>query len=325
MFNPLVIILFFLLKLNALYVPFSRVKSKRSPHRIDLLGRSLVLWWDKIKWRAASDICPHRQGSFSDGVITPKGDIKCGYHGWEFNGCGKCVHMPALEKVSPVKIPTFDVIEKQGLLWLTDNKNHSIDSIENLSKNNVFTEWFIQDVDTRHDLFIENAMDLLHFNHVHHGIPPFITDRYKEMKAAKKEDIMVDWYNETGFSINMGHAVQFTFYPPYTIHFDLKKFSIWASMVPLEENKTRFVSNLLIPFKTQLQRKFIEFFYFIFKPLGQIVGFEIYRQDKKQLQRQAENIKVLGRKKYMYNYVVDKPIELYNKWINEFGNTTTLL
>lgn len=322
-FNSLAIFYLLISHVETLFIPISRIRKRTTPHRIDILGNALVLWWDKIKWRSALDICPHRHGSFSDGVITPKGDIKCGYHGWEFNGCGKCVHMPALGRVDPVKINTYDVIENQGLLWLTDNKNHSIDSVTSLSKNNVFTQWFIQDVNIRHDLFIENAMDLLHFNHVHHGIPPFITDRYKEMQVAKKEDIVVDWFNQTGFSVNMGNAAQFTFYPPYTIHFDLIKFSIWASMVPLDENNTRFVSNLLIPVKNKIQRKIVELFYFIFGPLGKIVGFEIYRQDKAQLKRQSENIKKIGKKKYIYSYVVDKPIELYNKWMKEFGHEIT--
>ncbi len=316
-------VMFLLTAVDSLFIPVSRVLSKKKPHSIELLGKNLVLWWDKIKWRATSDICPHRQGSFSTGVITPNGNIKCGYHGWEFNGCGKCVHMPSLGRLDKVNIPKYDVIEKKGLLWLTDNKNHSIDSISELSKTNVFTEWFVEDVDIRHDLFIENSMDLLHFKHVHHGIPPIITDRYKEMPIAKKEDIVVDWFNQTGFSVNMGNAARFTFFPPYTLHFDLIKFSIWGSMIPLEKNKTRFITNLLVPFKHKWQERLIKFFYFLFGRLGKIIGFKIYNQDKRQLQRQSKNIEYNGKKKYIYNYVVDKPIELYNKWMKEFGHEIT--
>jgi hypothetical protein len=91
----------------------------------------------------------------------------------------------------------------------------------------------------------------------------------------------------------------------------------------LKENKTRFVSNLLIPYKYKWQKRLIKFLYFLFGPLGKILGFKIYNQDKRQLQRQSKNIEKNGKKKYIYNYVVDKPIELYNKWMREYGHEIT--
>ena len=321
--------MFLLSTVDSLFMPVSRVLSKKKPHSIELLGKDLVLWWDRIKWRATSDICPHRHGSFSSGVITPNGDIKCGYHGWEFNGCGKSTYIPELRKTEPVSIPKYDLIENEGVLWINHGeKNHSIDSISHLSKNNVFTEWMIHELDTKHDLFLENGVDFPHFHHVHHGVIPFLVNRYKKTVVANEDDITVHWYNQTGFKVSMGkndNSPEFTFYPPYSIHFDLKMFSIWLSCVPISENKTSVFSNILVPFKNKWQKRLIKFFYFLTGPINRAFGNKILRQDMRQLKDQNRNVKKLGKKKYIYNYVGYKPIELYNKWNNEFGNTTSFL
>ena len=35
-----------------------------------------------------------RLAALSDGHISGQGDIVCPYHGWEFNGEGRCTHNP---------------------------------------------------------------------------------------------------------------------------------------------------------------------------------------------------------------------------------------
>ena len=38
--------------------------------------------------------CCCRLAALSDGHISGQGDIVCPYHGWEFNGEGRCTHNP---------------------------------------------------------------------------------------------------------------------------------------------------------------------------------------------------------------------------------------
>ena len=38
--------------------------------------------------------CGCRLAALSDGHINGEGDIVCPYHGWEFNGEGRCTHNP---------------------------------------------------------------------------------------------------------------------------------------------------------------------------------------------------------------------------------------
>src|SRR5262245_24979370 len=44
---------------------------------------------------ALEDRCAHRQVPLSLGVV--QGDtLKCGYHGWAYDSCGKCIDVPYL-------------------------------------------------------------------------------------------------------------------------------------------------------------------------------------------------------------------------------------
>jgi phenylpropionate dioxygenase-like ring-hydroxylating dioxygenase large terminal subunit len=66
------------------------------------------------------DACPHR------GIELHKGRVQgchlaCAYHGWEFDGTGRCVHIPYLsdhQKLPPAKTRSFPVQEKYGVMWL---------------------------------------------------------------------------------------------------------------------------------------------------------------------------------------------------------------
>lgn len=68
----------------------------RRPHSLELLGRRLVVWRDAAnEWRAFADECPHRLAPLSEGRIEPSdGSLMCSYHGWRFDGQGRCVAIP---------------------------------------------------------------------------------------------------------------------------------------------------------------------------------------------------------------------------------------
>jgi phenylpropionate dioxygenase-like ring-hydroxylating dioxygenase large terminal subunit len=80
-------------------------------------GVPRVLWRDGAG-RAAmlEDRCPHRGAPLSQGRVCD-GAITCPYHGWRFDGAGRCLAMPA--RPAPdgdVRVPAMEVCEAGGFV-----------------------------------------------------------------------------------------------------------------------------------------------------------------------------------------------------------------
>jgi 5,5'-dehydrodivanillate O-demethylase oxygenase subunit len=62
--------------------------------RVRLLGEDLVLFKDRSgKLGLVGEFCPHRRASLAYGIPTDAG-IRCPYHGWQFDGAGRCLEQP---------------------------------------------------------------------------------------------------------------------------------------------------------------------------------------------------------------------------------------
>src|SRR3546814_20771219 len=62
------------------------LKSDR-PIGITCAGHAIALWREPDGTaRAVEDRCPHRRVPVSLGCILPDGRLRCGYHGWTFDG-----------------------------------------------------------------------------------------------------------------------------------------------------------------------------------------------------------------------------------------------
>ena len=96
------------------------------PHPVRLLGSSWVLIRLGGRWSLLPDRCPHRLaplhlGAVDDGV---RGQVlRCAYHGWAFDGGGRCVEVPALGPGARVPtsadlVPAAAIEERFGLLWV---------------------------------------------------------------------------------------------------------------------------------------------------------------------------------------------------------------
>lgn len=104
---------------------FDSVTDKTVPHRLELLGEPLVLWWDHESkvWATMSDACPHRLAPLSEGRVDEDGQIECPYHGWSFTSEGECTKIPQAASapdglLSRCRGTSFATVEKQGLIWV---------------------------------------------------------------------------------------------------------------------------------------------------------------------------------------------------------------
>ncbi len=67
---------------------------ERWTKRVRLLGEDLVLFKDRSgHFGLIGEACPHRRASLAYGIPTAEG-IRCPYHGWMFDGSGRCLEQP---------------------------------------------------------------------------------------------------------------------------------------------------------------------------------------------------------------------------------------
>lgn len=62
---------------------------------VKILGEELVVYRDKNgRYGLVGEHCPHRLASLAYGRVDDEG-IRCPYHGWKFDGAGRCLEQPA--------------------------------------------------------------------------------------------------------------------------------------------------------------------------------------------------------------------------------------
>ncbi len=156
---------------------------KTKPTQFTLLGQDLVIWWDQSVsgWRAFADQCPHRLVPLSAGRIAEDGLLECPYHGWAFNGDGRCDRIPQQpvgDRANESKracATAFSTAERQGLLFVYPGKSEnapqvSVPIIEPLEEKP--DQWVC--LNTFRDLpydaltLLENVLDSSHVPFTHH-------------------------------------------------------------------------------------------------------------------------------------------------------------
>ncbi|QBY04509.1 aromatic ring-hydroxylating dioxygenase subunit alpha [Thalassotalea sp. HSM 43] len=161
------------------------------PVKAKVLGQNLVLFRDlEGKVKCLADVCLHRGGSLSGGWVNKKRDcVVCPYHGWEYNGKGKCEKIPSEGddfKVPPrFKVDAYPVEEKYGMIWvfmgdLEEEKRYPIPPLpeyDNPEWRGLKTEFTWKAEASR---VVENGIDIAHASFVHpvFGYPSTAEDNY---------------------------------------------------------------------------------------------------------------------------------------------------
>jgi len=84
----------------------------------DVLGTRVVCYRDAAgRAVVQAAYCPHLGADLSVGQVVD-GQIRCAYHHWRFDCAGRCVDIPAGDKIPPgARIPTYPSAEAWGLIW----------------------------------------------------------------------------------------------------------------------------------------------------------------------------------------------------------------
>src|SRR5213080_1823006 len=99
----------------------SELSNEKPKKRVKVLGEDLVLFRDRRgTYGLVGEHCSHRGASLYYGFVEEDG-IRCAYHGWKYDPCGKCLEQPfeSPETGFKAKIshPAYPVAKLSGLLF----------------------------------------------------------------------------------------------------------------------------------------------------------------------------------------------------------------
>lgn len=211
--------------------------------------------------------CPHRSASLADGWVDEEG-IRCPYHGWYFDGEGRCLEQPYEDLNSAgtfkdrVTVTAYPVQELGGLLWayLGPEPAPLLPRWKSLVADAERREIGITTIPCNWLQIAENTMDPLHVEWLHQNqsnyraalvgddrqieprrhlkvdFAPFEYGIYKRRLMEGDPEDSPDW--TTGhpllFPAHLAHEFQFQFRTPiddtHTLHFVY-------TMHPTEEGK----------------------------------------------------------------------------------------
>jgi phenylpropionate dioxygenase-like ring-hydroxylating dioxygenase large terminal subunit len=145
------------------------------PFRARLFGSPYVVWRSGPggPLHAAYDECPHRAARLSQGWVAD-GNLVCPYHGWRFEGSGRCVAIPALDPSVPIapraRLQSVSAAERYGLVWLlVGEEREPIPSLVELDEGYTLIHELKEVWNASAPRMIDNALDVSHVAFVHRG------------------------------------------------------------------------------------------------------------------------------------------------------------
>ncbi|KAL3155540.1 hypothetical protein ABBQ38_011092 [Trebouxia sp. C0009 RCD-2024] len=162
------------------------------PNAVKLLGKDLVIWRDaQNQWRCFEDACPHRFAMLSEGRIEADGTLACAYHGWRFDGEGKCTTLPqsfgAAELDNAISnkkscAVSYPVQVKHHLVWVWPDAgpNNHLEAMAREvpvapellddTKCIYLHPWYMRELPYGFETLLENLVDPSHVPFTHSGI-----------------------------------------------------------------------------------------------------------------------------------------------------------
>ena len=143
---------------------------------VRLLGEDLVVYRDLSgTFGLLERHCSHRRADLSNGFVEEHG-LRCSYHGWAFDECGRCVAQP-FEDISGASerfrgaaaVRAYAVAQMAGLVfaYLGPDPVPVLPRWETFGYRNGFAQIVFAPVDCNWFQAVENDMDPVHFEWLH--------------------------------------------------------------------------------------------------------------------------------------------------------------
>lgn len=270
---------------------------------------------------AVTSLCAHRGASLCKGWL--EGDnIKCPFHGIEYDSTGKCVYVPSDGRSSErdysvFNLKTYPTKEIGGIVfvWYGDKEPDSEPDVFDIVKDDSYTYDHIEDTwNVHYSRVIENQLDVSHLAFVHHNT---IGRGNKTLCNGPK----VEWIDDNTMRTSADNEVDtgqspkassdstikstnLTFkFPNMWLNHVTEKIQILAFFVPVDEEHAiialRFY-NKITGFRPVDK---------LIAKLGSIANKVVERQDKRIVETQRPNKSSLVMKEHLV--AADMPIIFY--------------
>lgn len=282
-----------------------------NPVPITLMETPVVLFRDGDgEPHALLDRCPHRNVALSCGRVTGSGTLECGYHGWTFDGQGRCVSVPGLTAPADAasrKVTAYATTERDGFVWLCPEAGAAPDAppfaLPVVTGRGSGQVVFTYDLDCTLHAALENALDVPHTAFLHRGI--FRGGESREIQAVRRPlpgGVEVQYLGEPvglgAVRAKQGSELTFDhwdrFFLPGVAQIEYRV-GDWLRIVntilhlPLGPMSTR--AWFVVRFQTPAPAAAV-------KPIILARGRQLLKQDAKMLALQTENIRRFGGERY---------------------------
>ena len=160
------------------YVGATSAQVGSQPLAVRILDEPIVLFRDGAgRVSALPDRCSHRNALLSGGVVRD-GCLQCPYHGWRFDGQGRCVGIPSLAGDDRIPagahVPPLPVREQDGYVWVYVGEQDPGERLPYQLPHRGGAGWgesrFAVTIRNSVDNVIENFIDCPHTGYIHGGL-----------------------------------------------------------------------------------------------------------------------------------------------------------
>ncbi len=236
-----------------------------------IVGEEIVLFKNtEGKVSALEDRCCHRNVHLSNGEVH-EGKLKCGYHGWEFNSSGACVHIPMLEDDQSIPssacVKAYPIQYKYKAYWVyfgEESKMQEAILPEMPELDNYPYVFNRHTLKANIKLVAESLFDAQHINHVHKHSINTLLGKLREPKTEYSidikdkslhgsyqrinnsnlfEQIYFGWekHIQTKFAFWYPHSSMLDSYFPKHLHFPARRLVIYEHFYEIDENELMMI------------------------------------------------------------------------------------
>tara|TARA_A100001015_G_scaffold311080_1_gene413617 strand:- start:6519 stop:7796 length:1278 start_codon:yes stop_codon:yes gene_type:complete len=299
-----------------------------NPFSIKILNKDFVVWKKNDIYVVNDDSCPHRRAPLSEGYFHPKSkNIRCSYHGWEFDTNGKCNSISQSDNNNDYTnqkscLKVYPTCVKHDLLWVfLGNYTNSIIDDYNLNDD---TLYYMRDLPYNFYFLLENFLDPAHIPFAHHKLQSYRTNGsplditlLTELKNKKKLSFIFSNQKKTT------GLVQFTYPNYYSVDSNINNpkkplSQIHIFIVPIDECNTRIIMKpeFNIHFSLYWLIKIIPD-WIIHLYLNRFLDSDSYLLYKQMEYFKKENLSYFHNKQYYMPTTSDNSVRFYRKWIKK--------